>query len=114
MYTHEREREKITIMNCIKPFGAYFFFLTPLEQSFTMHLPSVNIDKYPILPLVMFGGLVTKLCPTLETPWTVHHEAPLSMRFPRHRYWSGLSFPSPGNLPNPGIEPESPALQVGY
>ena len=39
------------------------------------------------------------------TPWTVAHQAPLSMRFPREEYWIGLPFPSPGNLPNPGTEP---------
>ena len=42
------------------------------------------------------------------TPWTVAHQAPLSMGFSRQEYWSGLPFPSPGDLPNPGIEPESP------
>ena len=36
---------------------------------------------------------------TLATPWTVTHQAPLSMGFPRQEYWSGLPFPSPGNLP---------------
>ena len=46
------------------------------------------------------------------TPWTVAHQAPLSMGFPRQEYWSGLPFPSPGYLLNPGIEPVSPALQA--
>ena len=46
------------------------------------------------------------------TPWTVAHEAPLSMGLPRQEYWSGLSFPSPGDLPDPGIETASPALQA--
>ena len=46
------------------------------------------------------------------TPWTVAHQAPQSMGFSRQEYWSGLSFPSPGDLPNPGIEPGSPALQA--
>ena len=48
----------------------------------------------------------------LVTPWTVAHQVPLSMEFSRQEYWSGLPFPSPENLPNPGIEPASPALQV--
>ena len=39
------------------------------------------------------------------TPWTVAHQAPLSMGFPRQEHWSGLPFPSPGDLPDPGIEP---------
>ena len=54
-----------------------------------------------------FSGLVTKLCLTLGTPWTVACQAPLSMGFSRQEYWSGLPFPSPGDLPNPGIKPKS-------
>ena len=46
------------------------------------------------------------------TPWTVARQAPLSMGFSRQESWSGLPFPSPGDLPNPGIEPGSPALQA--
>ena len=46
------------------------------------------------------------------TPWTVAHLAPLSIAFSRQEYWSGLPFPSPGNLPNPGIKLASLALQV--
>ena len=60
-----------------------------------------------------FGDLVAKLCPTLATPWTVAYQAPLSMEFSRQEYWSGLPFPSPGDLPDPGIKPRSPALQAG-
>ena len=44
------------------------------------------------------------------TSWTVARQAPLSVGFPRQEYWSGLPFPSPGDLPDPGIEPRSPAL----
>ena len=47
---------------------------------------------------------------SFETPWTVALQAPLSMGFPRQEYWSGLPFPSPGDLPDPGIKPKSPAL----
>ena len=57
------------------------------------------------------GGLVAKLCPTLVTPSTVACQAPLSMEFYRQEYWSGLPFPSPGDLPDAGIEPRSPASQ---
>ena len=46
------------------------------------------------------------------TPWTIAHQAPLSMGFHRQGYWSGLPFPSPGDLPNTGIEPRSPTLQT--
>ena len=46
------------------------------------------------------------------TPWTVAYQAPPSMGFSRQEYWSGLPFPSPGDLPNPGIEPGFPALEA--
>ena len=45
-------------------------------------------------------------------PWTVVYQASLSMGFSRQEYWSGLPFPSPGDLPDPGMEPRSPALQA--
>ena len=48
------------------------------------------------------------------TPWTIAHRVPLSMSFPRQEYWSGLPFPTPGDLPNPGIEPVSSALASGF
>ena len=51
--------------------------------------------------------------PTLfATPWTVAYQAPQSMKFSRQEYWSGLPFPSPGHLLNPGIKPGSPELQA--
>ena len=46
------------------------------------------------------------------TPWTVAYQAPQSTEFSRQEYWSGLPFPSPGDFPNPGIEPRSPVLQA--
>ena len=48
------------------------------------------------------------------TPWIVACRAPLSVEFPRQEYWSGFTFPFPGNLPDPGIEPLSPALTGGF
>ena len=48
------------------------------------------------------------------TPWTVALQAPLSMELPRQEYWSGLPYPSPGDLPDPGIELTSPALAGGF
>ena len=63
---------------------------------------------------IFFGGgnLVGKSCLTLETLWTVACQAPLSTGFSRQEYWSGLPFPTPGDLPNQGIEPVPLALQV--
>ena len=47
-------------------------------------------------------------------PWTIALQAPLFMGFPSQEYWSGLSFLSPGDLPDPEIKPESPALAGGF
>ena len=58
------------------------------------------------------SSFVAKSCPTLSTPQTAACQAPLSMEFFRQEYWSGLPFPSPGYLPDPGIEPGSLALQA--
>ena len=56
------------------------------------------------------GGLVAQSHLTLETPWTVAHQAPLSMGFCQQEYWSGLPLPPPGDLPVPGMEPMFLAL----
>ena len=60
--------------------------------------------------------MVAQLCAVQlsATPWTVASQVPRSMGFFRQEYWRGLSFPSPGDLPNPGIEPQSPALQADF
>ena len=55
---------------------------------------------------------VAQSCLTLCDPWTVAHQAPPSRGFSRQEYWSGLPFPSPGDLPDPGIEPRFPRLQA--
>ena len=56
------------------------------------------------------SGVAAEWCLTLATPWAVAGQAPPSMAFSRQEYWSGLPFPSAGDLPDPGIEPGSPAL----
>ena len=60
----------------------------------------------------MFGGL--SHIRLFATSWTVACQAPLSMGFPREEYWSGLPFPTLGDLPDPGIEPTSPELAGGF
>ena len=55
---------------------------------------------------------VSQSCPTLVTPWTIAHQAPLSMKFFRQEHWSELPLSSAGDLPNPGMEPRYPALQA--
>ena len=54
----------------------------------------------------------SQLCPTHVTLWTIAPQSPLSIGFSRQEFWSELPFPSPGDLPDPGIEPRSPALQA--
>ena len=69
----------------------------------------------PQRPSFIFLKVKVKLLSHVQlfaTPWTVAHQAPQSMEFSRQEYWSGLPFPSPGDLPNPRIEPGSPALQA--
>ena len=64
---------------------------------------------------ISFGGggcLAVKLCLTLVIPWTIAHQAPLSMGFSRQEYWSGLPFLSPGDLSHAGLKPRSPASQA--
>ena len=51
---------------------------------------------------------------SFATPWTVAHQVPLSVGFSSQEYWSGVPFPPPGDLPNPGIEPTSSALAGGF
>ena len=80
----------------------------------------VNIGHYPVhepvgffdtcvtVLYIQYSCLVTKSCLTLVSPWTVAHQAPLSLGFPRKEYRSGLPFPPPEHLPNPGIKPTSP------
>ena len=67
---------------------------------------------FQVISLYFGGDLVTKSCPTLVTPWTVACQVLLPMGFSRQEYKSGLPFPSPGDLPDPGIEPGSLALQA--
>ena len=58
--------------------------------------------------------LVAQSCPTFATSWTLAYQVLLSIGFPRQQYWSGLPFPTPGDLPNPGMEPASLALAGGF
>ena len=86
---------------------------------FLSQMFSTNINQYFSVFLLSFSWssfwwlwLVTKSCPTLVIPWTVTCWAPLCMEFSRQESWIGLPFPSPGDLPDPGIELRSPTLQA--
>ena len=76
---------------------------------------ATNMQPWSTYWSFLFTGIIRLVAQsrvTLGNPRTVAHQALLSMGFPREEYWSGLSFPSPGDLPDPGIEPGSPALQA--
>ena len=65
----------------------------------------------------IYNGMLLLFTPSVvpnsfANSWTISHQAPLSRGFPRQEYWSGLSSPSPENLPDPGIKHNSPALQA--
>ena len=72
--------------------------------------PALQADSL----LCEIPGMPYKCTSFIVTLWTVACQAPLSMEFSKKEYWSGLPFPSPGGLPNSGIEPGSPALQILY
>ena len=85
--------------------------------------PAEDVLGSPVLSLLQelayLLGLFTRvkvkslsLVQLFATPWTVAYQAPPSMGFSRQEYWSGVPLPSPGELPNPGIEPKSPSLQA--
>ena len=63
---------------------------------------------------ILFTSVSCLVLSSPATPQTVARQAPLSMGFPRQEYWSGLPFPPPGDLPDPGLEPKSPALAGGF
>ena len=73
-------------------------------------LPSLLVDVL-IFSYCVYSKLLSHIR-LFGTPWTVTHQSPLSMGFSRQEHWSGLPFPSPGDLPNAGIKQGSPALQV--
>ena len=97
---------------------AFLSFQTTLFPD--KHRGNTNKPPYSNPPPPSLPNPTTHTCPIavwslsrvqfFAAPWTVAHQAPLSMGFPRQEYWSGLPFPSPGDLPNPGIEPWSPSL----
>ena len=98
--------------------------LEKVEQGDEQNCKSEHMFELPALkamvPLDFSGYVLVCVCVCVRlshaqlfaTRWTVARQAPLSMEFSWQEYWSGLLCPSPGDLPNPGIEPGSPALQA--
>ena len=107
------------MFNILKGFQAVFqsdFPILYCHQKCMKVLISPNPYQHLLLSVfwiiaILCCCLVTK---SLATPWTVAHQASLSMGFPRQEYWTRLPFPSPGEPPDPEIEPVSPALASGF
>ena len=96
-------------------FTKIFFFFN-LGNLALMEFTSLVTHMVKHLP-IMLGKVNVKSLSRIRlfaTPWTVAHEAPLSMGFSRQEHWSGLPFLPPGDLPDPGIEPVCPALTGGF
>ena len=78
---------------------------SPTESPYPTHHQSLNLERKKEKKVKSLSRVRL-----FVTPWTVAYQAPPSMGFSRQEYWSGLPFPSPGDLPDPGIEHRSPAL----
>ena len=96
---------KNTRVGCHAPLQGLFLTqgLTELQIYKEIELGLVKEESESVICSVMSNSVI---------PWTIAHQAPLGMEFSRQEYWSGLPFPSPGDLPDRGIEPRSPALQA--
>ena len=100
---------------CLRLFGSP---MNPMTDPFSEFLSQLMNQHWHITTKVLvLGSTIVAVCLLSHiwlfvTLWAVAHQALLSMEFSRQEYWSGLPFPSPGDLPDPGIKPGSPALQA--
>ena len=102
-----------TVRNCTNVIMCEALYLKNICQCITFLVKSVKIPNTNSVFGIHPSKVKSLSCVRLfVTPWTVAYQAPPSVGFSRQQYQSGLPFPSPGDLPNPGIEPGSPALQT--
>ena len=87
------------------------------ERGHLFYIPNLSGEVWSFSPFIMLVKVFCKVKQMMlshvrlfATPWTVAYHVPPSMGFSRQEYWSGFPFPSPEDLPDPGIEPESPAV----
>ena len=116
-YTREKRNSQLCSTSLSLELRVYYHLLLPRYNRVTClikYLPAVRLQAFTKVKEDEGLSLVAKSCLILVTPWTVAHQAPLSMGFSRQEHWSGLPFPPPGNLPNPGIQSASPALAGGF
>ena len=121
--THDEEKELVILYNtnnCKTMPCPELSLLCLSERTYFFDLHKHNTGTHASTLSLLYGSEALRLkwkwsCSVMSdsaTPWTVAHQAPLSMGFSRQEYWSGVPFPSPGDLPDPGFEPRSPALQA--
>ena len=101
----QRHSSKASILQCSA------FFTIQLSHPYMTTGKTIALTRRTFVSKVQTNVSLSRV-PLFATPWTVAYQAPLSMEFSRQEYWSGLPFPSPGNLPHPGIEAGSPTLQA--
>ena len=99
---------------CKRGSWKYYFYMRNIEKKSKCDSFTEGFFKTVMVKWIMgyFSVIPDVVVFVAVTPWTVPHQTPLSMEFSRQEYWSGLPFPSPGDLPNPGIESGSPELQA--
>ena len=107
---HHRKFPSFSFRSILHFWGNYCLIFIKTDESYFIWY-FTQLESYSIYSCIPFSSLVLMRVKSLSrvwlfgTPWTVAHQAPPTMGFSRQEYWSGLPFPSPGDLPDPGIEP---------
>ena len=104
--------KRSTICELFGSLGSFQLLILNFED---VHKANIILSRHNLTAVDISQGSewvseVPQSCRLFATSWTVAYQAPLSMGFSRQEYWSGLPFPSPGDLPNPGIKPRSPTM----
>ena len=102
-------RRMPSLKKCLFRSSAHLSFLAVVIESLFI---GVKQEHFQTMHEKYGGASVAQSCPAVVTPWTAARRALLSLGFSRQEHWSGLPFPSPGDLPNPGIKPGSSALHL--
>ena len=107
-------KKNIAISNCVTQLKCRLYYTQYTNFVYHIYMPRKNWKDINTMLMLENGRKVKSLSRVrlFATPWTVAYQASPSMGFSRQEYWSGLPFPSPGDLPDPGIEPGSLALEA--
>ena len=104
----------LQLFGCFNLFFLYLFWSPQFSFSFLIYTFIKHLVCFKYICACVSRSVCACISWLSGIPWTVVHQAPLSMKFSRQEYWSGQPFPSLGDFPDPGIEPWSPALQVDF